>query len=152
MNKKQKTRIEFKRHLKITIALVCVVCFVAVFLLSSAHFSNHAQDHAESAGLGTNTCQRTLLPECECAPGLPLMPMQIQANYSFHSHSHSEAHVDCLVCVIIQKIVNQVRQVNASASIAVLTDTNIFAFFALCLFLALAGLSTPVKLKSRTNN
>ena len=160
MIRTQQTKIELKRQLKIIVALVCVVCFVAVFLISSAYFTNHTHSHSgsASASVSSNACQRTLMPVCECETGLSLMHVQIQT-YSnsipyFHYHSHSpvEAHSDCLVCVFIQKTVNQIRQFNTAVIAAISTDTNILAVFALCVLLALAGLSTPVKLKSRTNN
>ena len=152
MIKKQKNRIEIKRHLTIIVALVCVVSFVAVFLLSSAHFTNHAHGHADSAGVSANTCQRTLSPVCECGTEVPFMQVQTQAKSGINSHAHSEMHTDCSVCVFIQKTVNQVRQFSASTATVILTDTNIFALFALCVFFALVGLSTPVKLKNKTTN
>ena len=154
MIKKQKTKIEFKRQLMRIAALVCVVCFVVVFLISSAHFANHAQGHAGSAGVSANACQRTLMPECECEVGFSLTQLQIQTyiSHNIHSHSHSETHSDCLVCVFIQKTVNQARQFSAAVTAVSIIDTSILALFALCVILGLVGLSTPVKLKIRTNN
>ena len=152
MSKKQKTKIKIKRRIMKIAVLVCVVCFVAVFFISSAHFTTHAQDRAGRENVSANVCQRTLLPECECSTGIPLVQMQNQADSFFHSHNHSEAHIDCLVCILILKTVNPVRYFNAVVTTVMLTDTNVFAFISLCIILALAGLSTPVKLKSRTNN
>jgi len=132
-----------KQQIKMIIAIICVVCFVAVFLVSTIHFSTHT-GHAT---ISTRSCQRTLMPECRCdSAATPVAPVRIQ----IPAHVHSESHGDCFICAIVQKTFEQIRQLSMTEipvfDIGLLILTGLFFMF------VLTGVSTPVTLKTRTNN
>jgi len=138
-----------KRQVKMIIAIICGVCFVAVFLVSAIHFGGHAGH----ANLSVKSCQRTLMPECRCdSAGTPVAPVriQIQSLTQTQTHVHSGSHVDCFVCVIVQKTVEQVRQLSVAE--IMISDLGLLILTGLCFMFIISGVSTPVKLKTRTNN
>ena len=142
MSDKQINCINIKRHIKMIIAVVCVVCFIAVFIVSAIHFSDHSSSTAQAFG----PCQRTLMPECLCETGVA------QQRMLFQSHTHNESHVDCFVCVIVSKTVDQIRYFSAAAADFLIYDLSILILIGLFFILTLTGIPTPVKLKNRTNN
>jgi len=131
-----------KKQIKMIIALICVVCFV-VLLVSAIHINTHAT-HAGNAGISANPCQRTLLPECKCESAIAPIPVQVQ------THEHNGSHVDCFICIIVQKTVDQIRHISIAEIPA--SDLTLLVMTGLCFMFILAGVSTPVKLKTRTNN
>jgi len=144
MTGKMKTEVNFKHCVKRVIALLCVACFVFVFLFSAVHFVSYNRNAGEIAG----GCQRTLMPECRCETGITQLRMQIQAR----SHMHNDSHIDCFVCVIVSKIVDQTRQFNIIIAEILLSDISLLVLIGSCLIFIPAGFSTPVELKTRTNN
>jgi len=142
MTGKRKNDIRSKRLVKKIIALVCVACFVFVFLFSAIHFTALAGNTGQNA----TACQRTLMPECKCEIGITQMRVQIQP------HTHNETHIDCFVCVIVQKTVEQTRNICTAGTEIILSDLSPLILAGSCFLLMVAGSSTPVKLKTRTNN
>jgi len=131
-----------KRQIGKVVALVCAVCFIAVFLFSAIHFADHSGDAGQSA----NTCQRTQMPECKCEAGITQMRAQIQ------THAHNELHIDCFVCVLVQKSVDKTKQLIIASTDILLADPGLLIFAGFCFLFLFAGYYTPVKLKTRTNN
>jgi len=129
-----------KRHLKIIIAIICVVCFAAAFIVSAIHYNIQTGNSSSSV----ISCQRTLMPECKCDSTFAPIRIQLQ------NHLHNGSHVDCFVCVIVQKCVNQIKQ--SSAAEALIFDLDLLILTGICFMLITAGVQTPVKLKTRTNN
>jgi hypothetical protein len=141
---KKKFDMSNKRQVMMIIAIICVVCFVVVFLVSAIHFGSHSGH----ANISARSCQRTLMPECRCdSAGTPVrIPIPAQTQ----SHMHSGSHVDCFVCVIVQKTVEQVRQLSVAE--IMISDLGLLILTGLCFMFIISGVSTPVKLKTRTNN
>jgi len=125
------------------ISLVCVACFVAVFIL----FASLSFSHGEHAVESVSGCQRTLMPECNCENAVAA-----RAPIHIKSHEHTDAHFDCLVCTFIQKTVSQLRQLTAMIVGAASVDAVSFLSAALCLCILFATIGTPVKLKTQLNN
>ena len=142
----QKRNTISRQQVKKIVAVVCVVCFIAVFLLSTVHFRNHT-DYANQT---TTSCKRTLLPECKCETILiqARTTIQVQAQ----SHSHNELHIDCMVCVIVQKTIDQTRQLSITLTDFLFANISLLIFIALGTLFLLISVSSPIKLKTRTNN
>jgi len=141
---KKKFDMSKKRQAMMIIAIICVVCFVVVFLVSAIHFSSHTG----LANISARSCQRTLMPECRCdSAGAPV---RVQIQSLTQAHVHGGSHVDCFVCVIIHKTVEQIRQLSVSEIL--ISDLGLLILTGLCFMFITSGVSTPVKLKTRTNN
>ena len=141
-----------KRLFKRTVALVCAVCFIAVFLLSAALFVAH------SANETAVVCQRTLGPECKCESGGALAQAQTQirpdARASAGASTRTQSHnsVGCLTCAMVLKTFEHLRHLNVAVSTITSADTGMLALAALCLLSLIPLLSTPIKLKIRIDN
>ena len=147
MFRKKKFDMSKKRQIMMIIAIVCVVCFVAVFLVSAIHFNSHSGH----ASISARSCQRTLMPECRCDPAVtPVAPVRIQVQSQTQAHVHNGSHVDCFVCVIVQKTVDQIRQLSVAEIL--ISDLGMLILAGSCFMFIITGVSTPVKLKTRTNN
>jgi len=144
MKKKTDNKKKIYKQLTKIIAIVCVVGFAVVFLFSAIHFTAYS----DSSGSNASPCQRTLMPECRCESGATRLLSQPQ----LQSHVHNGAHTDCFVCVIIHKTVSQTRQLTAAVADIIHNDISFVLFAGLFVLLIAIGLSSPVKLKTRTNN
>jgi len=142
MNEKKKSNINIKQQVKKIIALVCAVCFIIVFMFSTVHFIGHADETSP----GTGACKRTLQPECKCDPVIAQLRMQVETS------AYNETHVDCFVCAVVHKTIDQTRQLSAAAGEVLLSDINLLILAGLFTLFIFAGGFTPVKLKTRTNN
>jgi len=142
MRIKRKKSINIRQHIKKITALICLLCFIAVFLVSAIHFTANAG----FAGQAASPCQRTLMPECRCETGITQLRLTVQ------THVHNDSHVDCFICVIVHKIVDQTRQMSTAAVDIILSNTGIMAFTGSLILFMLAVFYTPVELKTRTNN
>ena len=130
------------KRFKRTVALTCAFCFFAVFLLSSTLLIVHATHDHEPVTI----CQRTLLPECKCEnPLAPVQPLT-QAN------EDSGSHMECTVCLAINKTSDQIRQQFIVVNGTVHTDLSLLITTMFGLLIALSGTGTPVMLKTRINN
>jgi len=132
-----------KQKIMMIIAIVCIVSFAVVFLVSAIHFNAH-KTHTGNAGISSGPCQRTLMPECRCDPVVAPVSIQIK------THAHNESHIDCYVCVIVQKTVDQTRLLGVAEILV--SDTGLLILTGIGLLFILTGVPTPVKLKTRTNN
>ena len=133
-----------KQQIIRSVAIVCAVCFFAVFMLSSVLTIDHNVGGSEVF----SGCQRTLLPVCECDKAVVITIPQ------FHSFEidHGFVHDDCVACVFLNKIDNQVRQINAALYSLVQIDINTLILAVLSISLLLFLSYTPIDLKSRINN
>ena len=139
----QGSRIKSKQQIKKLIALVCVVGFVLMIIMSAFHFTDHTSNSTK-IGQRLNSCHRTQMPECRCNVGIT------QMRFQFKTHIHNDSHIDCFICVIIQKTVELTRQTGV-AEIPTL-DLGLLILAGVGFMFILAGSTTPVKLKTRTNN
>jgi len=137
----RKSKLIDKRKAKKAVALVCAVCFVAFLLFASLH-ADHSADANESAGV----CQRTSMSVCKCDASVASLQVKNQI------HEHNNVHVDCFVCTFIHKTVNQGRQFLTSVSSIAFADVILFTLTALFLLSIVVKMSTPIELKTRTNN
>ena len=140
---KKKFDMNKKQQVKMIIAIVCVLSFAVVFLVSAIHFSSHTT-HAGSAKISTGPCQRTLVPVCRCASVIT------PASVKLSTHVHNESHVDCYICVIVQKTIEQTRLLSVAEILV--SDLNLFILTGIILMFILVNVPTPVTLKTRTNN
>ena len=142
MQRKKHNKAINKKRLIRVIALACAICFFAVFLLSSTLMIAHAMHDHEPVSI----CQRTLLPECNCVIPLASGPTLIE------THESSEPHLDCTVCLIVHKAIDQLRQQLLVVNGAVHTNISILITTMLGLLFLLSGTGTPVMLKTRSDN
>ena len=145
-----KPRPNLMRQLQRTVAFVCVMCFVMVFLFS-ATLATAIAGHEHEAPAG---CPRTLDPVCNCENDgfTPLIRIQEKTQTKDQTHTHSNGIAACLPCTIVQKMVSQLRELGVSASPQPYAPISSSAETAVCLSPVLSGFSTPVELKTKISN
>jgi len=91
-------------------------------------------------------CQRTAMPECKCENSIS----QAQPTVFISEHKHT--HLDCSICALIQKTIDLIRQILGAVVGIAQININVLIVGMLSIFILIAGIGTPVKLKTRTNN
>jgi hypothetical protein len=138
-----------KRRLKKSLAPVCVVCVIVSVLSASLVIAFAGHEHEALVG-----CTRTNNPLhiCENDPARAQPQARANTQTGMQSQTQNEAKSGCLACVLIQKVVNPLRQTGFAVSSATLADIGMFALLALCIFSLVSAAPSPVELKTKITN
>ena len=142
MRSAQHNKTNKKHRIRGVAAFVCAVCFIAVFIFSAVTFATHSE-HKNEAVSG---CQQTLLHDCENESTLAKIPVSLQI------HKNYESHTDCLACAFIHKTINQLRQAGLTITEVFSADVSLLLLAALCIIVYLSNISSPIKLKTKSNS
>jgi hypothetical protein len=142
-----------KRRIRRSVAIVGVVCFAVVAVFSATLLMVLAgHEHEGFAG-----CPRTLNPQCACESDAgpaasPAMAIALAGARPHIFNGTNETKADCLACVLMQKVVDPLRQTVFAAGAAALADAGLFASAALCILFLLTASPSPVELKTKITN
>ena len=139
-----------RRLFRRVVACVCAVSFVIVFIFSAALMMKYAaHDHWNVPG-----CRSKLTPALNCVINDGQTQLHTRANTpaGTEAEPHNNAKAGCLACAMVQKTVDQLRQLSSIVCSSAPSDAALLVLAALCLLSMLAGPLTPVRLKIKNNN
>ena len=140
----------FTRLFSRTVALVCAVCFITVFLLITTLHLNHSS-HENATG-----CPRTFEPVCKCENDIGFAQFRVKflaiEQSIAQSGYNSGAEAGCITCALINKTVFQLRQQLFAVSTLAIADVVMFALLALCFMLSLFSVPAPTELRVKMSN
>ena len=142
MRDTQHIKTDKKQRIRGVVALVCAVCFIAVFIFSAVTFATHAQHKNEIA----SGCQQTLLHDCINES------TAVKIQISLQTYENYELHNDCLACAFIHKTINQIRHAGLTVTEVLSADTSLYLLAALCIPASLLSINSPIELKTKSNS
>jgi len=150
--REKKARTIIKHYSKMFIGHICYVCVIAMLLASSMTQIAHAE-HEHDNDIG---CRVTRMPECLCdnngeSPRFGDR-LYFQAGNNVEHQSHSEFETDCLICAVIYKTTNRLRQTLAAVGTVACEDTSLLSSNSMCLSFSRNTSPTPIELKAKLSN
>jgi len=115
------------------------------------HIAYAGHDHESDTG-----CPVTLMPECFCDNNDDQVQLVIQSftrvTIPEETKTHSDLEADCIICAVIQKNTNRLKQLQATTG--TVTDTNISPESSQSQHLLLVQITplTPIGEKTKLSN
>jgi len=134
------------------VVLVCSFFIILTLLASNTiHIAHAGHEHEYDTG-----CPVTLMPECKCDNNDDLVQFVAQTFSRVaipeETKTHSNLESDCMICIVIEKNTNRLRQSQAAAE--TVTDSSISPESTISQHLLSMQTTplTPIEEKTKLNN
>ena len=148
---KKLTRTKRKQYSRIVVLIFSFCIIMSLLVFNTMHIAYAGHDHENDTG-----CPVTLMPECFCDNNEEQLQFEIQLYSKFafaeETQAHSDIEADCMICAVIQKNTNKLRQMQAATG--TLTDSYISpeSTVSQYLFTLQSTPLTPIEEKTKLSN